>query len=61
MSNHRAHDRPAKATALDGEVVLHGMGQLGVSMTPKAAKATGRRLTNAAVTAAKQAKGKAQL
>ena len=54
MSNHKAHDQPTKTTAIEGEVVLHGPGHVGLSMTPEAAAETARRLSKSAGQASKQ-------
>jgi hypothetical protein len=55
MANHEAHGEPGEITAIDGEVVMHGPGNAGHSMTPEAAAETGRRLTEAAEQAAEAA------
>jgi len=41
------HDQPLGVTATEGEVVFHGRGQLGFSMTPDAARITLRHLADA--------------
>ncbi len=48
MANHKAHDEPGETTAIEGEVVMHGPGRIGFSMTPEAAAETGRRLRETA-------------
>lgn len=40
----RAYDEPTKVGAVDGEVTLDGPDGVGVSMTPRAARETARRL-----------------
>jgi Zn-dependent alcohol dehydrogenase len=47
-----AFKRPGHATAIDGEVTLHGVGNLGISMTPDAAETTAQRI----IAASKQAR-----
>ena len=44
MTDRKALDHPADVDAIDGEVTVNGPGRLGVSLTPKAARETGRRL-----------------
>ena len=51
MNRLEAHDTPTTVTSVDGEVVLDGPDGLGLSMTPAAAKETGKRLVKAAADA----------
>ena len=48
MPARKAYDEPTEVTAVDGEVALCGPDGIGLSMTPKAAAATGKRLGDAA-------------
>ncbi len=51
MNRLEAHDTPTTVTSVDGEVVLDGPDGLGLSMTPAAAKETGKRLVKGAAEA----------
>lgn len=53
MSNH-IHDEASKVTAEKGEVQIDGPGGIVLSMTPEAARETGKRLTIEAARAEKQ-------
>lgn len=57
MTKLDAYDTPTKVTHVDGEVVLDGPDAIGLSMTPAAAKETGKRLVKGAAKA-KRAKRK---
>jgi hypothetical protein len=48
MTARPAFDKPSKATAVDGEVVVDGPDGVGHSFTPQAARETGERLALAA-------------
>lgn len=54
MTARKAYDEPTTVTATDGEVTLDGPDGVAVSMTPDAAAATGRRLSDAAEKARQQ-------
>ena len=41
------YDEPTRARAIDGEVTLTGPGNIGLSMTPKAARDSARDLARA--------------
>ena len=51
---HKPYDTPTKTDAVDGEVTLDGPDGVGLSMTPKAAEESGRRLFESARKAARQ-------
>ncbi len=55
MASKSPFDEATKVTAEQGEVVLQGPDSIGLSMTPKAAAETGRRLRDGAEQARKQA------
>lgn len=55
MTARKAYDEPTTVTATDGEVTLDGPDGVAVSMTPDAAATTGRRLSDAAGEARRQA------
>ena len=57
----QAYDQPTKAGAVDGDVTLDGPDGVGLSMTPRAARVTARRLAGAADKAQAQAKRKSKM
>jgi len=54
MTAHKAYDEASNVDAVDGEVTVDGPDGVGVSLTPKAAAETGRRLRDAAEAAQAQ-------
>jgi hypothetical protein len=56
MAAQHAYNDPTKVTVVDGEVALDGPDGVGLSMTPQAARETGRRLIAAAEEAERQEK-----
>jgi hypothetical protein len=48
MTAKKAYDEPTNTSAVEGEVVLQGPDGVAVSMTPRAARETSRRLKQAA-------------
>lgn len=55
MQSKPAYDEATKVSAVEGEVVLDGPDGVGLSMTPRAAAETGRRLQDGAEAAGRQA------
>jgi hypothetical protein len=54
MANIEPYGEPGRAAAVDGEVVLNGPGNVGVSMTLEAAEETAKQLLTAVDGARKQ-------
>jgi hypothetical protein len=53
-TNDEPYDDPSKTKAVDGDVVVQGPDSVGVSVTPRAAETTARRLIRTAKAARAQ-------
>jgi hypothetical protein len=57
-SNRKPYDEPSEVTAIDGNVVIEGPGDVDIIMTPKAAEKTAGELVRSAQSARGQKRRK---